>query len=82
MQVLQQRELAPTPGEQYLKALWRGRWLFLAIVAAFVGDIFVERHLALEQCRSRGASDARDGQGRLREFDDPTAEFRILGIDG
>src|ERR1041385_7009116 len=42
MQVLErQRELAPTPGEQYLKALWRGRWLFLAIVAAFVGGSLI-----------------------------------------
>ena len=29
-------ELAPAPGEQYIKALWRGRWLFLLIVAGFV----------------------------------------------
>jgi uncharacterized protein involved in exopolysaccharide biosynthesis len=33
---------AITPGEQYIKALWRGRWLFLAIVAAFVaGSVLV-----------------------------------------
>src|SRR5215208_5293824 len=25
------------PAEQYLRALWQGRWLFLVIVAIFVG---------------------------------------------
>lgn len=29
--------LPPSPGEQYVKALWQGRWLFLLIVAIFVG---------------------------------------------
>src|SRR5438105_2540362 len=30
-----------TPAEQYLRALWRGRWLFLAIVAVFLGGSFI-----------------------------------------
>lgn len=30
-----------TPGEQYLHALWRGRWLFLLIVGVFVGGALV-----------------------------------------
>lgn len=33
---------AITPGEEYIKALWQGRWLFLAIVAGFVvGSLIV-----------------------------------------
>lgn len=32
---------AITPGEQYLKALWRDRWLFVLIVAGFVAASFV-----------------------------------------
>ena len=29
-------EATASPGEQYLRALWGGRWLFLGIVAAFI----------------------------------------------
>lgn len=37
--------LAPSPGEQYVKALWQGRWLFLLIVAIFVGGALVVTEL-------------------------------------
>lgn len=33
--------LPPSPGEQYVKALWQGRWLFLLIVGLFVGGALV-----------------------------------------
>jgi uncharacterized protein involved in exopolysaccharide biosynthesis len=36
-----QAEHALAPAEQYLRALWRGKWLFLVIVAAAVGIALV-----------------------------------------